>query len=165
MAHASRSLVPSEKVYSQVEKEALGIIFAVTKFYRYLDGRQFILQADHKHLITIFGSKKGLPVYTANRLLPWGTIFLNYKIEFLTSKNICYEDSLSRLIPQNTEVFEDFIIATLRTSLRNKNQVWSVFDKLIPRQAKFQKTVSPQKKHFFPDDKAFFKAYKSNMTF
>ena len=114
VAHASRSLQPPEKQYSQIEKEALGIIFAVTKFHIYLLGRRFILQTDHKPLV-IFGSKKGLPVYTANRLLRWGTILLNYnfKIEFLTSKNICHADSLSRLIPKNTEVFEDSIIATL----------------------------------------------------
>ena len=99
MTHASRSLLPAEKQYSQIDKEALGIIFAVTKFHRYIHGKRFILQTDHKPLITIFWSKKGLPVYTANRLLRWGKILLNYnfKIEFLTSKNICHAGSLSRL--------------------------------------------------------------------
>ena len=71
VAYASRSLLPAEKQYSQIEKEALGIIFAVTKVHRYLLGRRFILQTDHKPLITIFGSKKGLPVYTTNGLLCW----------------------------------------------------------------------------------------------
>ena len=124
MAHASRSLLPAEKQYSQREKEALGIIFAVTKFHRYLHERQFILQTDHKPLITIFWSKKGLPVNTANRLYRWGTILLNYnfKIKFLTSKSICHADSLSCLIPKNTEVFED-IIATLRTNCEIQNMI------------------------------------------
>ena len=58
VAHASRSLLPSEKHYSQIEKEALAIIFAVTKFHRYLHGRFFKLQTDHKPLLIIFGSKK-----------------------------------------------------------------------------------------------------------
>ena len=39
------------------------------------------------------------------------------------------------------------------------------FTKLIPQQAKFKKTVSPHKKHFYPGDKVLFKAYKNNMTF
>ena len=43
-------------------------------------------------------------------------------------------------------------------------KVKSVFDKLIPRQAKFKKTVSPQKKHFYPGDKVLLKTYK-NITF
>ena len=44
-------------------------------------------------------------------------------------------------------------------------KVKSVFDKLIPRQVKFKKTVSPNKKHFYPGDKVLFKAYKNNITF
>ena len=124
VAHASRSLLLAEKQYSQIEKEALWIIFAVTKFHRYLHGRRFILQTGHQPLITIFRSNKCLPVDTANRLLRWGMMLLNYnfKIEFLTSNNSSHADSLSRLIPQNTKVFEDSIIATLRTNLRKQKQ-------------------------------------------
>ena len=44
-------------------------------------------------------------------------------------------------------------------------KIKSVFDKLIPRQAKFKKTVSPHKKHFYPDDEVLLNAYKNNMTF
>ena len=40
IAHASRSLQPAEKQHSQIEKEALGIIFAVTMFHWYLHGRR-----------------------------------------------------------------------------------------------------------------------------
>ena len=43
--------------------------------------------------------------------------------------------------------------------------VKSVFDRLIPRQAKLKKTVSPHKKHFYPGDKVLFKAYKNKITF
>ncbi len=125
IAHASRTLLPAEKHYSQIEKEALGIIFAVTKFHRYLHGRFFTLQTDHKPLITIFESKKGLPIYTANRLLRWGTILLNYnfKIEYLPSKQISHADGLSRLVPKYSEPFEDTIIAALRTDCEIKNMI------------------------------------------
>ena len=43
-------------------------------------------------------------------------------------------------------------------------KVKSVLNKLIPRQAKFKKTILHHKKHFYPGDKILFKAYK-NMTF
>ena len=54
IAHTFRTLLTAEKYYSQIEKEALGIIFAVTKFHRYLHGRFLTLQTEHKPLITIF---------------------------------------------------------------------------------------------------------------
>lgn len=71
IAHSSKSLTPTERKYSQIEKEALAIIFAVKKFHKMLYGRHFTLITDHKPLISIFGSKKGIPVYTANRLQRW----------------------------------------------------------------------------------------------
>ena len=40
-----------------------------------------------------------------------------------------------------------------------------VLDKLIPRQAKFKKTVSPHKNYFYPGNKVLFKTYKNNMAF
>ena len=47
IAHASRTLLPAKKHYSQIGKEALRIIFAVTNFHRYLHGRFFTLQTNH----------------------------------------------------------------------------------------------------------------------
>ena len=150
VAHASSSLLPSEKQYSQIEKEAQGIIFADTKFHRYLHGRRFILQTDHKPLLTIFGSKKGLPVYTVNRLLRWGTILLNYnfKIEFLTSKNICHTDSLSPLIPQNTEMFENSITKTeceFKNMIANKVKELPVTLVDIKRESQLDEFIQPIK--------------------
>ncbi len=41
----------------------------------------------------------------------------------LASKNICHADGLFRLVPKNTELFEDSIIATLRTDCERKNMI------------------------------------------
>ena len=104
IAHASRTLLPAEEHYSQIEKEALAIIFAATKFPRYLPRRFFTLRTDRKPLLTIFGSKKGLSVYMANRLQRWGTILLNYnfKTEYLYPKKIYRADRLSRLVTRHS---------------------------------------------------------------
>ena len=116
IAHESRSLLPAERNYSQIEKESLAIIYAIKKFHRFIHGRIFTSQTDHKPLLTIFGSKKGIPTHTANRLQRWSIILLNYnfKMEYISSKNIGHADGLSRLIRKCAEPLEDTVIAALR---------------------------------------------------
>ena len=52
-AHASKTLTPSEKSYSQIKCKALALIHGVKKFHQHLWGREFILQTDHQPLTTI----------------------------------------------------------------------------------------------------------------
>lgn len=54
--YASRTLTETKK-YSQLDKEGLARIFAVTKFQEMLYGRKLTIQTDHKPLLTIFGWK------------------------------------------------------------------------------------------------------------
>ena len=56
--HVSRTLLPAEMIYLQIEKEGLALIFAFKKFHKYIHVKEFILQTDHRSLLTIFGSKK-----------------------------------------------------------------------------------------------------------
>ncbi|XP_055633124.1 uncharacterized protein K02A2.6-like [Toxorhynchites rutilus septentrionalis] len=85
--HASRALTPVKQRYSQIDREGLAIIYAVTKFHKFIFGRRFRLQTDHAPLLRIFGSKKGIPIYTANRLQRWALSLLSYdfSIEYIQS--------------------------------------------------------------------------------
>ena len=72
IAFASKTLTSTERSYGQVEKEALSIIFGVSKFHQYLSGRHFQLTADHKPLLAIFSPEKSLQVMTLQRLQAMG---------------------------------------------------------------------------------------------
>ena len=78
IAYASRSLNPAEKRYSQLDKEALAIVFGVCKFHCYLYGRRFLLYSDHKLLIHIFGESKSVPVMASARLQRWAFTLSSY---------------------------------------------------------------------------------------
>ena len=48
IAFASRSMTPSQKKYSQLDKEALAIHFGLRRFHQYLYGRHFTIITDHR---------------------------------------------------------------------------------------------------------------------
>ena len=99
VAYASRTLLPNEQNYAQVEKEALSLIFGVQKFHQYIYGREFTLVTDHRPLTTIFGPKKGVPPLAAARLQRWALLLsaYRYNIEFKPTLAHANADGLSRL--------------------------------------------------------------------
>ena len=54
IAFTSRTLSDAEKKYSQLEKEALAIVFSVKRFHQSLHGRQFSICSDHQSLKYLF---------------------------------------------------------------------------------------------------------------
>ena len=99
LAFASKTLNDQEKKYSQIEKEALSIIFGVKKFHQYLSGRTFELITDHKPLVSLFHPEKGLPVYTLARLQRWAITLMGYTytIRYRSTEKHSNADALSRL--------------------------------------------------------------------
>jgi len=103
IAYTSRLSSSSEKNYSQIEKEALGIVLGVTKCHKYLYGRHFTLITDHKPL-TIFLPLKEVLSLAALRMQRWALILMtyDYDIVYCRSSEHGNTDVLSRF-PQKTD--------------------------------------------------------------
>ena len=99
IAFASRSLNHAEKNYSQIDKEALGLVWGVKKLYPYLYGRHFTLVTDHQPLVSIFHPEKGISATTAARLQRYALYLAGFQcdIEYKNTKKHGHADALSRL--------------------------------------------------------------------
>ena len=51
----------------------MALVFGVTKFLKYIYGRQFTLLTDHKPLMTILHPAKSIPPLAASRIQRWAT--------------------------------------------------------------------------------------------
>ena len=66
VAYMSHTLTPSQRNYSQIEREALAIIEAIKKFHQYLYGREFHLVTDHKPLLGLLAEYLFIYLFTNN---------------------------------------------------------------------------------------------------
>ena len=96
---ASTSLPKTQHNYAQVDREALGVIFAVTKFYKFLWGRSFIFVTDNSAIQSILSPEKGLPARTGHRLQHWAAILQGYNCRTVHRKAelMTVPDASSRL--------------------------------------------------------------------
>ena len=100
VAYASRQLLPRETRYSTIERECLGIVWAVRKFEMYLFGRQFVIQTDHKPLTYMQTAK------TVNdRVMRWAMYLqqFRYRIHSIPGKSNVGPDFLSRVPGSDTQ--------------------------------------------------------------
>lgn len=108
---ASSSLSPAEKNYSQLDREALAIVFALKKFKYYLYGQPFTVFTDNQALRDLLNpKKKTLPVASA-RLQRW-IIFIssyNCNVKYRPARKMQNADALSRLplnVPTDVDEFK-----------------------------------------------------------
>nr|VZH98615.1 unnamed protein product [Spirometra erinaceieuropaei] len=113
--HAARSLTKAERNYSQIEKEALAIIFAVQRFHLFIYGRPFTLHTDHQPLKFLWGANRGVPQNIARRIQRWSTILQNYafQIQYVSTQKFGVPDALSRLSTGNENQGDMVVASTL----------------------------------------------------
>ena len=141
IAFASRSLSPTEKHYSQLDKEALALIFSVKKFYKYLYGRSFTLFTDHKPLM--LSESKAIPPMASARIQRWALALscYQYTVKYRTAKEQIHADALSRLplpdsishtpVPTNTLILMELLNSTPVNAAMIKS--WTSKDRVLSR--------------------------------
>ncbi|PAA75827.1 hypothetical protein BOX15_Mlig026022g1 [Macrostomum lignano] len=99
VAFASRSLTAAQRGYSQLDKEALAIMFGLHRFHQFLYGRRFTIVTDHLPLLGLLGERKGIPAHAAARMQRWAIRLssYDYTLEFRPTEKHANCDSLSRL--------------------------------------------------------------------
>ena len=111
ISYISRSLAKSEKNYSQIEREAPAIIFAVKRQHQYLYGRHFTLCTDHRPMIKIFGENTGMSAVSVARL-PGSAVILSaydYTVQHASGTHNVIADCSSRLPIKLNALQEDQI--------------------------------------------------------
>ena len=125
IAYASRVLTPPERNYSQIEREALAMVFGAEKFRQYLLGKKFTFRTDHKPLLSLFDQSKAIPMLTSSRLKKWRLVLAAYaySIEFVPGKQNMFADYLSRKAvaekPSSCEQVEEQILRIVEESVVN----------------------------------------------
>ncbi|XP_037822594.1 uncharacterized protein K02A2.6-like [Lucilia sericata] len=104
IAYASRTMSVTEQRYSQIDKEALAIVWAVQKFFKYLYARHWTLITDHKPLTQILHPSKSLPVLCISRMANYADFLSNFDFEIIykPSKENINADYMSRIVPDNS---------------------------------------------------------------
>ena len=93
VSFVSRKLLPRETRYSTIERECLAIIWVLGKFSRYLWGKSFVLQTDHRPL-TYLGSSR----FKNSRILRWSLALQEFQFSVVPvpgTENV-FADLLSR---------------------------------------------------------------------
>lgn len=123
VAYASRMLNSAEQNYSTIEKELLGVVWAVRHFRPYLYDRKFKIFTDHRPLVYLFSMTD-----PSSRLTKFRLALEDYSFEVFYKKgtdNVA-ADALSRIssdeLKQISKVHEDECMVTTRLQARQKHK-------------------------------------------
>ena len=96
ITYISRSLTSTERRYSQIEREALGCVWAVERLHNYLFGIKFALLTYNKLLSSMFDPYSSKVLLPRIQRLAWRLHQYSFRIQHIAG-NANTADSLSRL--------------------------------------------------------------------
>lgn len=94
----SKKLSPTERGYSNIEREALAVVWACKRLKQFLLGKKFEIQTDHRPLLYIFNSCSATKTDISPRMLRLSLKMMqfDYDITYIKGCQNVIADSLSR---------------------------------------------------------------------
>jgi transposase InsO family protein len=131
----SRCLTSAEKNYSNIEREALAIFWAVHRLKHYFLGRKFTVYTDHQPLVKLLGQSHGVPTNTSARISRWALSMMHfdYDIMYTPGSKIPHADALSRLrftdsSSDSSETSEAINCVTFETPVVSQHRIRAELD-------------------------------------
>ena len=99
VSYVSKTLCQAEQRYSNIEREALAMVFVVKRLKQFLPGRKFYLETDHRPLEFIFAPNKELPKTVSATITRWAISLMafDHEIIYKEGSSIPHADAMSRL--------------------------------------------------------------------
>ena len=126
IAYASKSMSETEKRYSQIEEEALALVWTCEKFADYVIGKQIQIETDHKPLVPLLGTtqRDSLPPRVLRFQLRL-TRF-DYSIAHVPGMYFYTADTLSRALIKSVDAYMRMTKMSRDSSKRSWNNYQQV---------------------------------------
>ena len=118
-------------------------MFGVQRFHSYLNGHHFLLQTDHKPLLTLFNEQKSIPPQASVRIQRWALKLAAYayNIEWRSTTRHANADAMSRLplneipVEQQTPPELVLMVESLQDAPITARQIthWTAIDPLLSK--------------------------------
>ena len=102
IVYASRTLTETERRYSNIERELLGVVFGLERLYHYTFGKPITVETDHQPLTSIWKKTIATLSPRLQRLLLKLAQY-DVHIEYLRGKENVIADALSRVTSLKSE--------------------------------------------------------------
>ena len=102
VVYASRTLTDTERRYSNIERELLGVVFGLERLHHYTFGKPITVETDHQLLTSIWKKTIATSSPRLQRLLLRLAQY-DVNIEYLRGRENVIADALSRVIANNND--------------------------------------------------------------
>lgn len=130
VAFASRSLTSTEQRYSQTEKEALAVTWAVQRFEEFVRGLQFYIETDHQHLVALLGSMDVDMLPPRIQRFRLKLMRFCYQVLYVPGKQLATADTLSRAPTRQVPSLESSLSQVDNTELFVQETIRALTDTL-----------------------------------